>query len=523
MTNDDFSVPGADDPTQEPYAPRKLWAKIEHPVTPAHTEAKESDELTDSAAEIDLTEQTEHMPAEDLIVGEEFVFDSAHEAEDASSVTQEAENLVEEESEWEDNERADQLLDTPRDLPVDSAETAETSEPATPTDEVTEEKPDPDEAPEEESAANDAADALVDTHPADQETPEPARVTVAEAQPTEHLEEHSSEEVEGGSVSKETLEAAEEALDASDEAIEPEETTSEAPAESEEAKEASTTTTTIPMTSPDVENFESSRIVPNDVLEARDSDNPSTTAIRRDLLSIKDEEPSADITWEKTELPPIPSRRERTTLSGETPESLTDAIFEGSTVVPAVPSRGWSHVLSLALGLVFISLAWFFFADAGARMLYPGTGPFDSGSLDITALLEFAAGLVSLLIILLLTLRSSLGAWVWGIVLTICGLPWLVVPGVMRSTTEAFFTWLGQAGGVVGTNIANNIQRDAYSGRILLLGLALLGVAIIAVQVRRRGRAEEALRARVESVNPDGAYLSARERRRAEKRKNASK
>lgn len=99
---------------------------------------------------------------------------------------------------------------------------------------------------------------------------------------------------------------------------------------------------------------------------------------------------------------------------------------------------------------------------------------------------------------------------------------WSCLESCARQRKPSLPGW-DKLGGVVGTNIANNIQRDAYSGRILLLGLALLGVAIIAVQVRRRGRAEEALRARVESVNPDGAYLSARERRRAEKRKNASK
>ena len=51
----------------------------------------------------------------------------------------------------------------------------------------------------------------------------------------------------------------------------------------------------------------------------------------------------------------------------------------------------------------------------------------------------------------------------------------------------------------------------------MLMGLTLLAMAIIAVVVRRRGRAEEALRAQVAKVNPEGAFLSRAERRRAEK------
>ena len=42
-------------------------------------------------------------------------------------------------------------------------------------------------------------------------------------------------------------------------------------------------------------------------------------------------------------------------------------------------------------------------------------------------------------------------------------------------------------------------------------------VGALSHSVRRKGRAEEALRAEVERVNPTGAYFTARARRRAEK------
>lgn len=277
-------------------------------------------------------------------------------------------------------------------------------------------------------------------------------------------------------------------------------------------------TTTIPVVAPVTEDtYVPSDLVPEDVLEARDADNPSTTAIRRDLVTPQEEEASAAPSWESAVVPPAALAAQESHPTGQTPDSLSDTIFEGATVVPVVPSRAKAHFMSFFLGLFLIPAGWYLFADASARMLFPANAPVTTGVVSWLALGEFSASIVLWLLFLLLTLRSSVGAWVWGILLTIAGIPWLVVPGLMMQHTSAAFEWVKVTGGVLGANLAHHIQLSAYSGRFMLMGLTLLAMAIIAVVVRRRGRAEEALRAQVAKVNPEGAFLSRAERRRAEK------
>lgn len=548
MATDDF-VPtehDAADPTQEPYAPRMLWHKpsdaapaSDHDEAPEDGVVAESDltEPEGSGDEADAFGEPETLVvSEDLVFDEEPVFDEAP----AANALPAKDALPEEEPAAEDEGE-------PEEAPADftHVEASEVKEEDLPAAEGELEIDDLPELPAT-YAEHEAEDIRIIDDLDEEPAEDPLSAAEADAADDAAVEEGSAEaelfdatyddapdeeDEKLPAVSEDTrddfADEDTEVVDAEDADLsvdEPVELEDLPDLDDEDVEAPEFHTTTIPVTDVDEdEDFASSEFLPEDVLEARDHDNPSTTAIRRDLMSAYDEEDeNQTATWESAlaaSTEAAAKRPRRAALSGETPESLDDAIFEGATVVPVVPSRTSSHILSVFLGLIFIPLAWFFFADAGARMLYPGTGPADSGALDATALLEFISGIVALVVVLLLTLRSSLGAWVWGVVLTLVGIPWLVVPGMMRQYTDNFFIWMSNTGGVVGTNLANNIQRDAYSGRLLLLGLTLLGVAIVAVSVRRRGRAEEAVRARVEKVNPDGAHFTARERRRAAKGK----
>lgn len=295
----------------------------------------------------------------------------------------------------------------------------------------------------------------------------------------------------------------------------------DAPADSlveEIVEEAEVHTTTIPVASPEsVENYQPgphSGEIPVDVLSSRekDSDDLSTTAIRRDLFAptpTVDEDSSAS--WHQAlhaSATPLPA--------GDTPQKLDDAIFEGTTVVPVVPSRVSAHVASLLLTLLLVPVTWYFFADAGARMTLAEGAPIASGQLSLWALAEFAIGIIGLLIVIALAARSSVGAWVSGVLLTVLGLPWLLVPAAMMSLTQGSFDALAKFG-VIGQNLAHHLQVSAYSGRLLLLGLAIWGIGIVSHSARRKGRSEEALRAEVERVNPVGAHLTWSGRRRAAK------
>lgn len=199
-----------------------------------------------------------------------------------------------------------------------------------------------------------------------------------------------------------------------------------------------------------------------------------------------------------------------------TPQSLDDALFEGSTLHPEVPSRAKAHWVSLIGYLLFIPVMWFLLADAGARLTLSDEAVITTGVWSPPALGELFGGVLVGVVLLLLARMSSLGAWVSGILLGIAGLPWLLVPGITAeqalSTLRALTDW-----NVFGANLAHHLQASGYSGRLFLLGLGCIGLGIISHAVRRIGRKEEALRAEVEKVNPAGAHFTSRQRRKAAK------
>lgn len=233
---------------------------------------------------------------------------------------------------------------------------------------------------------------------------------------------------------------------------------------------------------------------------------------RRSLMAPPQGVPDdqAETQWHPREGDAEPARPQ------STPRSLDDAIFEGATVVPEVPSRTGAHVWGLIGSIVLVPLAWYLLADAGARMTVATNAPMTTGTVNVAALLELVGGLLALLVLGLVALRSSLGAYVTGVLVTVVGIPWVVLPGWTARTVLPAIEWLNSWNSF-GANLAHHLQSSGYSGRLLALGVALLLVGTVSHRVRRRGRAEEALRAEVEKVNPEGAHLSWSARRRAAK------
>ena len=93
---------------------------------------------------------------------------------------------------------------------------------------------------------------------------------------------------------------------------------------------------------------------------------------------------------------------------------------------------------------------------------------------------------------------------------------WLVVPAMTAEYTKPVLTWLYNWN-TVGANFTHHVQLAGYSGRFLLMGIAMIFIGILSHRVRRTGRAEEVLRSEVEKVNPTSAHYTARARRKAEK------
>ena len=230
---------------------------------------------------------------------------------------------------------------------------------------------------------------------------------------------------------------------------------------------------------------------------------------RRSLLGEGDEDSEA------ATLAAIASTAARGDKS-DVPSSLGDELFSAAPEITEMPSRTGAHWLSFLLFLLLVPAGWYLAADAGARMTLADAAPMYSGVASIVALGEILGAIIISAILFATARRSSLGAWLMGIVTLIVGLPWLMAPGITAASVLSALTALTNTGSL-GANLAHHLQASGYSGRFALLGIFLMGLAYVSHSARRTGRAEEALRTSLEATNPAGAFYSKRARKKAAK------
>lgn len=230
---------------------------------------------------------------------------------------------------------------------------------------------------------------------------------------------------------------------------------------------------------------------------------------RRSLLGEGDEDSEA------ATLAAIASTAARGDKS-DAPSSLDDELFSAAPEITEMPSRTGAHWLSFLLFLLLVPAGWYLAADAGARMTLADAAPMYSGVASIVALGEILGAIIISAILFVTARRSSLGAWLMGVVTLIVGLPWLMAPGITGASLLSALTAL-KGTGSLGANLSHHLQASGYSGRFALLGIALMGLAYVSHSARRTGRAEEALRISLESTNPAGAFYSKHARKKAAK------
>lgn len=230
---------------------------------------------------------------------------------------------------------------------------------------------------------------------------------------------------------------------------------------------------------------------------------------RRSLLGEGNEDAEA------ATLAAIASTAARGDKSGA-PSSLDDELFSAAPEITEMPSRTGAHWLSFLLFLLLVPVGWYLAADAGARMTLADAASMYTGVASIVALGEILGAIIISAILFVVARRSSLGAWLMGIVTFIVGLPWLMAPGITAASVLSALTALTNTGSL-GANLSHHLQASGYSGRFALLGIALIGLAYVSHSARRTGRAEEALRTSIEATNPAGAFYSKRARKKAAK------
>ena len=207
-----------------------------------------------------------------------------------------------------------------------------------------------------------------------------------------------------------------------------------------------------------------------------------------------------------------------TAARGDKSESprLDDELFSAAPEVTEMPSRTGAHWLSFLLFLLLVPAGWYLAADAGARMTLADAAPMYTGVASIVALGELLGAILISAILFVTARRSSLGAWLMGLVTLVVGLPWIMAPGITAASALTALTALTNTGSL-GANLSHHLQASGYSGRFALLGVALLGLAYVSHSARRTGREEEALRTSIEAINPAGAFYSKRARKKAAK------
>ena len=230
---------------------------------------------------------------------------------------------------------------------------------------------------------------------------------------------------------------------------------------------------------------------------------------RRSLLGEGNEDAEA------ATLAAIASTAARGDKSGA-PSSLDDELFSAAPEITEMPSRTGAHWLSFLLFLLLVPVGWYLAADGGARMTLADAAPMYTGVASIVALGEILGAIIISAILFVVARRSSLGAWLMGIVTLIVGLPWLMAPGITATSALSALTALTNTGSL-GANLSHHLQASGYSGRFALLGIALIGLGYVSHSARRTGRAEEALRTSIEATNPAGAFYSKRARKKAAK------
>ncbi|MGC5628214.1 hypothetical protein ACPYO6_08215 [Georgenia sp. Z1344] len=182
----------------------------------------------------------------------------------------------------------------------------------------------------------------------------------------------------------------------------------------------------------------------------------------------------------------------RTTDRRSTEDGLPDT-WRGDAPQDTPPSRGaGTHLWVLLASLVLAPVAWYLVTDAGRRLTNGENTAWVTGDVVVEHVAELGAGAVLVLLLVLLSRVSSIGAWVWGVVGTLLGAAWLVVPGPLSDLIQPVLDGISDLSGVgaLGENVAAHLVTDGSSGRLLLYGLALVGVAAATHGARRAGRAE---------------------------------
>lgn len=169
----------------------------------------------------------------------------------------------------------------------------------------------------------------------------------------------------------------------------------------------------------------------------------------------------------------------------------TDPGTPNLTDLPDQPKgRVGAHIGSIFATLLLIPLAWYLISDAGVRLNLVQNNPWDTGNVSIAVIFEFAGAMLSVFLLWLMARASSLGAQLWGIVLTIAGLVPIFAPKLGVQLVDILDEAIGGYNAFTG-NVVHHLALDLGSGRVAIFGFIIFLTGIM-IHLARKSAAQRA-------------------------------
>lgn len=236
-----------------------------------------------------------------------------------------------------------------------------------------------------------------------------------------------------------------------------------------------------------------------DTAPAQPAEELETTVVRRKSLLGTEPEvaPGAGEapTGAATETPesadPQWQPRQPELLGNEDKKLNESTMLAGASIKPAKISRAGAHAWSLLISLIGVPLAWAFLRHAGGLLYGSNHSAWDMGKYSVEGLVFLILGLVAVIVIGSFVRLSSLGMFVTGILFTLLGGAFVVVPGAMKSAVGTSLQGMQDSPVMALKVLGYLIESAGASGQFLVIGILLIMIGVVGHSARRKGRVDQ--------------------------------
>lgn len=237
----------------------------------------------------------------------------------------------------------------------------------------------------------------------------------------------------------------------------------------------------------------------SDTAPAQPAEELETTVVRRKSLLGTEPEAAPGAgeapTGAATETPesadPQWQPRQPELLGNEDKKLNESTMLAGASIKPAKISRAGAHAWSLLISLIGVPLAWAFLRHAGGLLYGSNHSAWDMGKYSVEGLVFLILGLVAVIVIGSFVRLSSLGMFVSGILFTVLGGAFVVVPGAMKSAVGASLQGMQDSSVMALKVLGYLIESAGASGQFLVIGILLIMIGVVGHSARRKGRVDQ--------------------------------